>query len=189
MNNLPLMITLARIAAIPVFAVFFLLPYHWAHPVATFVFAIAGVSDWLDGYLARTMRLTTKLGAFLDPVADKLLVGFVLVLVVAEPYMNGLAIAAAVIVMREIAISALREWMAELGKRRSLAVSYIAKIKTFVQMVALVLLIWYTPRFSGSWVFWVGALLLYISAALTLYTMVIYLKIAWPDLTLAQEKQ
>ncbi len=189
MNNLPLMITLLRILAIPFFAVFYMLPYEWAHPVATLIFVLAALTDWLDGYLARTMKLTTKLGAFLDPVADKLLIAFVLVLVVGQQYVSWLSLAAAVIVMREIAISALREWMAELGKRATLAVTFISKVKTFSQMVALILLIWYTPGLSGQWVIWTGAILLYLSAILTLYTMILYLKIAWPDLTLAQEKQ
>lgn len=189
MINLPLVLTLARILLIPFFIVVYYLPFHWAHPVACIIFVVAAITDWLDGYLARSLKQTTKLGAFLDPVADKLLVACAVVLVIGEHYLSGLAIAAAVIVMREIAISALREWMAELGKRRSVAVSFVAKIKTTTQMVSLILLIWYTPVSSGLWVIWTGAILLYIAAILTLWSMMLYLKISWPDLTLAQEKQ
>ncbi|OGO91892.1 MAG: CDP-diacylglycerol--glycerol-3-phosphate 3-phosphatidyltransferase [Coxiella sp. RIFCSPHIGHO2_12_FULL_42_15] len=189
MSNIPIQLTLLRILAIPVFLVAYYLPFYWAHPMAAMIFVLAAVTDWLDGYLARSLKQATKLGAFLDPVADKLLVGCAMVLVVGENYFPFLAIAAAIIVLREIAISALREWMAEIGKRTSVAVTFLAKAKTFLQMTALVLLIWYTPSFSHAWVIWTGSLLLFIAAALTLWTMVIYLKIAWPDLTLSGETQ
>jgi CDP-diacylglycerol---glycerol-3-phosphate 3-phosphatidyltransferase len=183
------MITLLRILVIPIFVIIYFLPVNWAHPLASILFILAALTDWLDGYLARSLKQTTKLGAFLDPVADKLLIACAVVIVIGQHYMPGLSIAAAIIVMREIAISALREWMAEIGKRTSIAVTFVAKFKTFMQMVALVLLIWYTPQLSGNWVIWTGSILLFLSALLTLWTMAIYLKIAWPDLTLSQEKQ
>lgn len=189
MTNIPLLLTLMRIAAIPVFIVFYFLPFHWAHPVATLIFVLAAITDWLDGYLARSLKQATKLGEFLDPVADKLLVGAAVVLVVGENGFPWLSIAAAVIVLREIAISALREWMAEMGKRASVAVSFVAKLKTTLQMMALILLIWYTPASSAAWLLWLGSVLLILAAVLTLWTMIIYLKIAWPDLTLVEKTQ
>ncbi len=184
-----MLLTLLRVLMIPIFMVVYFLPFRWAHPVASVLFAMAALTDWLDGYLARSLQQTTQLGAFLDPVADKLLVACALVVVVGQQHLPGLSVAAAVIVMREIAISALREWMAEMGKRTSVAVNFVAKIKTVIQMMALVLLIWYTAAFSGLWLLWFGTLLLFFAAALTLWTMIVYLKVAWPDLTLCQEKQ
>ncbi len=186
--NIPLLLTLLRISVIPFFGIVYFLPFSSAHLVAAIIFVLAAFTDWLDGYLARSLSQATELGAFLDPVADKLLVAFAVVIVVGQHYMAGLSIAAAVIVMREIAISALREWMAELGKRASVAVTFIAKCKTAFQMVALTLLILYTPDLN-RWILWLGAFLLYLSALLTLWTMIVYLKIAWPDLTLSGKKQ
>lgn len=188
MINIPLLLTFLRISLIPIFAIVFYLPFAHAHTVASLIFILASITDWLDGYLARSLHQATQLGAFLDPVADKLLVAFAVIVVVGEYHNPGLSIAAAIIIMREIAVSALREWMAEMGKRTSMAVTFIAKIKTFMQMAALVLLIWYTPAVSKNWVFVLGVLLLYVAAILTLWTMLIYLKIAWPDLTLSKEK-
>lgn len=189
MINIPLLLTLLRMGVIPIFVAVYFLPFHWAHPAATVIFALAAFTDWLDGYLARSLKQATKLGEFLDPVADKLLVGCAVVLVIGENYFPGLSIAAVVIVLREIAISALREWMAEMGKRASMTVTFVAKLKTTVQMVSLILLIWYTPVLSGLWVLWLGSLLLFFAAGLTLWSMIIYLKIAWPDLTLPEETQ
>lgn len=188
MLNIPLLLTLMRIAVIPVFMVVYYLPSNYAHPMAAILFVLAAITDWLDGYLARSLKQATRLGAFLDPVADKLLVAAAVVLVVGDNGYPILSIAAAVIIFREIAISALREWMAELGKRASVAVTFVAKLKTTLQMLALILLIWYTPMRSFEWVLWLGSLLLVAAAGLTLWTMIIYLKIAWPDLTLSQEK-
>jgi CDP-diacylglycerol--glycerol-3-phosphate 3-phosphatidyltransferase len=188
MLNIPLLLTLMRIAVIPVFMVIYYLPFTYAHPMACVLFVLAAITDWLDGYLARSLKQATRLGAFLDPVADKLLVAAAVVLVVGDNGYPILSISAAVIIFREIAISALREWMAELGKRASVAVTFVAKLKTTLQMLALILLIWYTPMRSSEWVLWAGSLLLVAAAALTLWTMIIYLKIAWPDLTLSQEK-
>lgn len=179
--NLPTVLTLLRILVIPLVVVCYYLPFHWAHPLAAIIFLLACITDWLDGYLARRYKLTTRLGAFLDPIADKLLVAVVLVIVVGESLIPGLAIPAAVIVGREVAISGLREWMAEMGKRTSVAVTFVAKIKTALQMIALILLLWYSPADKTMWVLWLGTLFLWIAAGLTLWSMIVYIKLAWPD--------
>lgn len=155
----------------------------WGHPVAAVLFALAAITDWLDGYLARTLHMSTPFGAFLDPVADKLVVTSALVMIVGEggAFNAYFTVAAIIIVGRELVISALREWMAELGKRRSVAVSMLGKIKTACQMVALVLLLWMNVR-SSFWVGDVGTFLLYVAAVLTLWSMCVYIKLAWPDL-------
>lgn len=178
--NLPTILTLFRILIIPLVVGLYYLPFPWAHPAAAMIFLLACVTDWLDGYLARRFGMTTQLGAFLDPIADKLLVAIVLVVVVGESLIPGLAIPAAVIVAREVAISGLREWMAEMGKRASVAVTTVAKIKTSLQMVALVLLLWYSKT-EPQWVLLLGTLSLWVAAALTMWSMVIYIRLAWPD--------
>lgn len=178
--NFPTLLTLLRIFVIPLVVICYYLPLRWAHPLAAIIFLLACVTDWLDGFLARRYQLTTPLGAFLDPIADKLLVAVVLVILVGENLFPGLAIPAAVIVGREVAISGLREWMAEMGKRTSVAVTFIAKIKTSLQMFALILLIWYTPG-QFKYILWLGAILLWIAAGLTLWSMVIYLRLALPN--------
>lgn len=181
--NLPNLLTILRIVLIPVFVVLFYLPVEWANVAATVVFAVAAWTDWFDGYLARRMQLTSAFGAFLDPVADKLMVAVTLVLLVdvnPTPFAGFfLALPAAVIIGREIVISALREWMAELGESAQVAVSVIGKIKTSTQMLALVLLLYREPigDFPTAET---GFVLLYISAGLTLWSMVIYLHAAWP---------
>ena len=181
--NLPNILTLLRIVLIPVFVVLFYLPVEWANVAATTVFAIAAWTDWFDGYLARRMQLTSAFGAFLDPVADKLMVAVTLVLLVdanPTPYAGiFMALPAAVIIGREIVISALREWMAELGESAQVAVSVIGKIKTSTQMLALVFLLYREPigDFPTAET---GFVFLYISAGLTLWSMVIYLRAAWP---------
>lgn len=178
--NLPTLLTLLRIFLIPLVVACYYFPVHWAHSLAAIIFLLACITDWLDGFIARRFGLTTRLGAFLDPVADKLLVAVVLVIVVGENIFPGLAVPAAVIVGREVAISGLREWMAEMGKRTSVAVSFVGKIKTSVQMVALILLLWYVPG-SNQWVLWLGVVCLWIAAVLTLWSMIVYIKLAWPD--------
>lgn len=179
--NIPLILTALRILVIPVIALIYLLPFSWAHPLAAVLLALAAFTDWLDGYLARSWSQMTQLGAFLDPVADKLLVAVSLVMVVSSHLIPYLGAAAAVIIGREIAISALREWMSIIGKRVSVKVTAMAKYKTAMQMLALVLLVWYHPT-STIWVKWTGAILLYIAAILTIWSMCVYLKAAWPDL-------
>jgi CDP-diacylglycerol--glycerol-3-phosphate 3-phosphatidyltransferase len=183
--NLPNLLTILRIILIPVFVLLFYLPVAWSNVAATTVFAVAAWTDWFDGYLARRMQLTSAFGAFLDPVADKLMVAVTLVLLVNEnptPFAGVfLALPAAVIIGREIVISALREWMAELGESAQVAVSVIGKIKTSTQMLALVLLLYREPigDFPTAET---GFVFLYISAGLTLWSMVIYLRAAWPAL-------
>lgn len=179
--NIPMILTLLRIFLIPIIFIFYFLPFHWAHPVAAILLALAAFTDWLDGYLARSLSQMTELGAFLDPVADKLLVAVVLVMVLDAHLFPYLSIAAAIIIGREIAISALREWMSAIGKRAGVKVIYIAKYKTAIQMVSLVMLVWYHPG-SYFWLTWAGPILLYFAAFLTLWTMCIYLKAAWSDL-------
>ncbi len=185
--NIPNALTLLRIALIPVFVVIFYLPVPWARPVCALVFTLAALTDWLDGWLARRWGQTSPLGAFLDPVADKLMVAVALVLLVqAEPSI-WLALPAAVIIGREITVSALREWMAEIGARAKVAVSMAGKLKTTAQMVAIVLLILggTVPGFpvTALPVSSLGLVLLYVAAVLTLWSMVLYLRAAWPSLT------
>ncbi len=191
----PNIITLIRISVIPLLVIFFYLPVSWAHLAASIIFGIASITDWLDGYLARYLKQSTKLGAFLDPVADKLMVSIALVLIVAEPTFQFVSVTAAIvsiptfvitipaaiIVAREIIVSALREWMAEVGKRASVAVSSLGKIKTAVQMVALLVLLYCDSGTNTTLVF-TGYVLLYISAVLTIWSMLIYLKAAWVQL-------
>lgn len=181
LTTLPNLLTLLRILLIPVLIIVFYLPFQWVNAVAAGIFAAASFTDWLDGYLARKLKMLSPFGAFLDPVADKLLVSTVLLLLVGAKDINYITIPAIVIVGREIVISALREWMAEVGKRASVAVGYVGKIKTFMQMTALFLLLAFNPMVS-----WWGALgfvLLYVSAILTIWSMVVYLMIAWPELS------
>lgn len=180
-TGLPNLLTLMRIVLIPVLVVVFYLPFSWAHAVAAIIFATASFTDWLDGYLARKLKQMSPFGAFLDPVADKLLVATSLLLLVGAKDINYITLPAIVIVGREIVISALREWMAEVGSRASIAVSYMGKAKTGMQMVALVLLLAFHPALS-LWG-WVGFVLLYLAAILTIWSMVIYLGMAWPQLT------
>lgn len=180
LTSLPNLLTLMRIVLIPVFIIAFYLPFNWAHGLAATIFALASFTDWLDGYLARKLKQMSPFGAFLDPVADKLLVACSLLLLLGAKEMNYITIPAIVIVGREIVISALREWMAEIGSRASVTVSYIGKIKTTLQMFALFLLVAFTPSQSGWGV--LGFILLYVAAILTIWSMVIYLSIAWPQL-------
>jgi CDP-diacylglycerol--glycerol-3-phosphate 3-phosphatidyltransferase len=177
--NLPNIITLSRILLIPVFVVVFYLPAGWSYMVSAAIFALAAATDWLDGYLARKLDQTTPFGAFLDPVADKLMVAVALAVLVEEHHSLFLTVPAIVIIGREIVISALREWMAEIGSRASVAVSYIGKVKTTAQMVSIVLLLAVPPK---EFVAYAGLVLLYIAAVLTLWSMVLYIKAAWPDL-------
>lgn len=180
--NIPNIITASRISLIPIFVLVFYLPWQFHYLASAIIFGIAAITDWLDGYLARKLKQTSSLGEFLDPVADKLLIVVALVLLVehyATPY---IALPAAVIVGREIVISALREWMAELGKRAHVSVSFLGKLKTVSQMVAIIFLLARKPDLDDIWVR-LGYILLYISAILTLWSMVIYLRAAWTDLS------
>ncbi len=184
--NLPNILTLFRVGLLPVYIIIFYLPFSWAHLTAAGFFTIACITDMLDGYLARTWQQTSRFGAFMDPVADKLLVAVTLVLLVSEHDIPYIAIPAVIIVGREIVISALREWMAETGARASIAVTFVAKFKTAIQMFALGFLIAFRPH--DSWFGVLGLILLYLSAILTIWSMFVYLKIAWPDLMRENEK-
>ena len=180
--NIPNILTYIRISLIPAIVVVFYLPWHFSHLLAASIFTFACVTDWVDGYLARNLHQTTKFGAFLDPVADKLIITIALVLIVAEIGEAYVAFPAAIIICREIVISALREWMAEIGKHASVAVSFIGKIKTTLQMVAVGLLLWYNPG-EGIKLLIYGMILLYFAAGMTIWSMAMYLKAAWPSLT------
>lgn len=186
--NIPLILTKFRIVSIPIFFLCFYLPVSWNYLLATVIFCLSALTDWLDGYLARTLKQVTRLGTFLDPVADKLMVSVALVLIVTKKDFSYLAIPASIIIGREIAVSALREWMAEIGKRTSVAVSFVAKVKTGFQMVAIIVLLVYKPSYPIV-VKMLGYGLLYCAALLTLWSMIVYLKIAWPDLTLNEERE
>lgn len=185
--NLPTALTLSRIAVIPVFIVIFYLPVRWANDVCTILFVVAAITDWLDGFIARKYSLTSRFGAFLDPVADKLMVAVALILLVSrnptEYPIIFLAIPSVVIIGREITISALREWMAEVGESAKVAVSYIGKIKTAAQLVAIPMMIFKEPLFGIFPVVDIGLVLLYAAAILTLWSMLIYLRGAWPTLS------
>lgn len=180
--NIPNLLTLLRIALIPVLVLVYYLPFSAANVVSTAVFGLAAITDWLDGYLARRLGQSSPFGAFLDPVADKLIVAVALVMLVQTNPTIWLVIPAAVIVGREIAISALREWMAEIGERAQVAVSIIGKIKTTAQMVALLMLLYREPL-GALPTLETGVVFLYVAAILTLWSMVIYLRAAWPLLT------
>ncbi|MCS3902788.1 CDP-diacylglycerol--glycerol-3-phosphate 3-phosphatidyltransferase [Methylohalomonas lacus] len=179
--NIPNTLTFLRIALIPVFVLVFYAPIPYQYPIASVIFIIAALTDLLDGYLARRLDQVSPLGAFLDPVADKLMVAVVLILLVQRDPSAWIALPAAIIVGREITISALREWMAELGARSKVAVSVFGKFKTSAQMVALALLVYQVPAY-GLPVYEIGVILLYIAAILTLVSMCQYLASAWPKL-------
>ena len=182
--NLPNILTWMRIVAIPLVVLLFYMPNSWADPAAGLLFAAASITDSLDGYLARRMGLTSRLGAFLDPVADKLIVAVTLVLLVSKNPHWVVVISAAVIIGREIAISALREWMAELGQRTKVAVSSIGKYKTILQMVGLSMMLYRNPLL-GLPVYDLGVALTILAAILTLMSMIMYLRAAWPTLKAA----
>lgn len=182
--NLPNTLTWARIVLIPLFVGVFYLPEHWLSQhwhniVATSIFLVAAVTDWFDGWLARKLGQTSSFGAFLDPVADKLMVAAALVVLVQLGRAD--AIVAFIIIGREIAISALREWMAKIGAAKSVAVSFIGKLKTTAQMIAIPMLLYHDSLFGlpieamGEWLIW-------LAAALTLWSMGYYLSKAWPEI-------
>ena len=180
--NLPNTLTWLRILMIPaILALFYLLPYPWADPAACAAFALAGITDTLDGYYARKLGQTSRLGAFLDPVADKLIVAAALVLIVSKDPRWFVVIVAVVIIGREIAVSALREWMAEIGARNRIKVTILAKYKTIMQIVGLSLLLFRQDLF-GIPTYKLGLALTGVAAVLTLWSMVQYLRVAWPEL-------
>jgi CDP-diacylglycerol--glycerol-3-phosphate 3-phosphatidyltransferase len=188
-KNLPNILTLARIILIPFFVIAFYLPWTYATILAAIIFVLAALTDWFDGYLARHWNVTSALGAFLDPVADKLLVSTALVLLVSSP-LEYLTLPAVIIIGREIAISALREWMAKLGQTRGVAVNLLGKLKTIIQMVAIVMLI-VMVNITNS-LPWLGILIepliylsylfIYLAAILTLWSMTVYMMAAWREI-------
>jgi CDP-diacylglycerol--glycerol-3-phosphate 3-phosphatidyltransferase/cardiolipin synthase len=181
--NLPNILTWLRILAIPLLVAVFYVPQAWVtayerNLIATILFAAAALTDWLDGYLARRLNQTSAFGAFLDPVADKLMVAAALIVLVQLARLD--AIVAFIIIGREIAISALREWMAKVGRGKSVAVNFLGKVKTASQLVAIPMLLYHEP--IGRWFdpFRIGTWLVYLAATLTLVSMLYYLKLAAP---------
>jgi CDP-diacylglycerol--glycerol-3-phosphate 3-phosphatidyltransferase/cardiolipin synthase len=179
--TIPNLLTAIRIALIPAIVVLFYLPQPWADIACGLMFALAGITDSFDGYLARKLGQVSRLGAFLDPVADKLIVATALVLIVSKDPAWYVTLTAAVIIGREIAISALREWMAEIGARHKMKVSGIAKFKTIVQITGLSMMLFRQDLFTLP-IYLFGLALTILAAVLTLWSMVAYLRAAWPEL-------
>jgi CDP-diacylglycerol--glycerol-3-phosphate 3-phosphatidyltransferase len=183
--NLPNALTWFRVVAIPLVVLVFYGPElfgwqeTWARPAAGLLFGLAGITDYFDGYLARRLGLTSSFGAFLDPVADKLIVSTALVLLVQADPQIVLALVAAIIIGREITVSALREWMSQIGARAHVAVSIFGKWKTTLQIIGISLMLYREPL-AGLPVYRAGEWLIYVAAALTLWSMVDYLRAAWP---------
>lgn len=177
----PTMLTLLRIALVPVLVLFFYMPYSWSNLACAFIFILAAITDIADGAIARSTGQTSRFGAFLDPVADKIMVSTALVLLVQrqETYEAVFAVAAAIIIGREITISALREWMSEIGESSLVKVGGVGKLKTIFQMTAISFLLLH-QNIGPIPVALIGELLLYTAAALTLWSMWIYVKAAWP---------
>jgi len=179
--NLPNVLTIARIVAVPLVIALFYWQHPWSNPLAAVVFIAAALTDTLDGYLARRLNITTPLGEFLDPVADKLMVATALVLLVGHDARAFLVITAIVIIGREITVSALREWMAQLGARGKVAVSGMGKLKTILQMTGLSMMM-FRNDLLGFPVYEIGVVLLVVAAGLTLWSMGSYMQAAWPEL-------
>jgi len=179
-RNLPTWLTVLRIVMLPILIFVFYLDYYWARPVSCFIFILAGITDWLDGYLARLWNVESRFGAFLDPVADKLMVATALILMVEFDHSMWLTIPAIVIIGREITISALREWMAEMGQRGKVKVGWLGKVKTTAQIIALSLLLFLHDLF-GLPIYKIGMVALYIATALTIWSMIGYMRAAFFD--------
>lgn len=183
--NVPMLLTWARIAMIPMIVGVFYLPPGWLAPhaanqTACWLFVLAAVTDAVDGWYARRYGQSTALGAFLDPVADKLMVCAALIVLLSMDRVDSWI--ALVIIGREIAVSALREWMAQIGASASVAVNSLGKFKTIAQMVAIPMLLFHDPLFGVVPVALIGTLLIYVAAAITVYSMVYYMRLAWPHL-------
>ncbi len=177
--NLPVLLTWVRIALIPLMIFLFYLQQPWASLATAVVFALAGITDWADGYLARLWQQESRFGAFLDPVADKLIVAVALILIVEREADFWVTLATTVIISREIVVSALREWMAEVGARGKVAVAYIGKVKTAVQMLALVCLLYNQGSLLGLAIRDMGLIALFIATLLTVISMVQYIQSAF----------
>lgn len=181
-SNLPNQLTLLRVLAIPLLVLLFYTDYSWRYLASAALFGVAGITDALDGYIARKYNLSTPFGAFLDPVADKLIVAVALALLIEENRAAIFTLPAVVIICREIVISALREWMAEVGSRATVAVSNIGKIKTTLQIIAVIVLLAF-QKGSPYYLYEIGLVCIYAAAILTLWSMILYLKAAWPSLS------
>ena len=177
MLGIPNTLTLLRLCLIPCFVISFYLPIQHAGLITAAIFCLAGFTDWLDGYLARKLNQTSRFGAFLDPVADKLIVAVALVMLVGDFGSVWMTIPAAIIVSREIAISALREWMAEIGKQANVAVSYLGKVKTLIQIIAIIILL-ASPADWSLPIVKLGVLMMYLAVGLTLWSMYNYMRAA-----------
>jgi len=184
--NIPNILTMLRVLAIPVFGVIFFWDVEWRNLACSSIFAIASITDWLDGYLARKWNISSPFGAFLDPVADKLMVSTALILLTGRLQGISMPLCCSIILAREIGVSALREWMAQIGERGKVAVGYAGKVKTAATMVSLVLLLLMQPGASSyglpSFFFQIGMVLLYISTVVTVTSGWGYLQAAWPAL-------
>ena len=180
--TIPNLLTSFRIIAIPLVVLIYYLPGDWAGQAAGILFGLAAVTDWFDGFLARKLGQTSRFGEFLDPIADKLLVSTSLIVLLQNDPKLYLALFAAIIIGREIAVSALREWMSQLGSSAAVKVTYFAKWKTTLQMFGIGFMLYQTPSF-GIPVYATGQILLAAAACLTLWSMVEYLKASWPTIT------
>ena len=184
--NLPMLLTWARIAMIPFLVAVYYFPDAWIAPthknvLACAIFTVAAITDAFDGYFARRYAMTSRLGAFLDPVADKLMVCAALIVLLELGRVNALV--ALTIIGREIAVSALREWMAQIGASHNVAVNWMGKFKTIAQMIAIPVLLFHDPLFGVIEVRLLGTVLIYVAAVLTIYSMMLYLRLAWPHLS------
>ena len=183
MWTIPNIITIVRVLLIPVFVLVYFLDWKWAHQAGAFIFWFAAITDWVDGYLARKLNQTTAFGAFLDPVADKLIVAAALLLITHSYETAWITVPAILLMSREIYISALREWMGQQGKQDLVKVSFIGKSKTTAQMLALIGLLSEMEYFMGIQIYWVslGYIFLYFAAILSFWSMLVYTKAAWDD--------
>jgi len=185
MWTVPNVITLFRVILIPVFVVVYFLDWRWAHEAGALIFWLAAITDWFDGYLARKLEQSTPFGAFLDPVADKLIVGAALIMITHSYASLWITLPSIALLIREIYVSALREWMGQNGVREVVKVSFIGKAKTTVQMLALIGLLSGLESVMGIPIYWVtlGHILLYIAAVLSIWSMIVYSRAAWPHLS------
>lgn len=185
MWTIPNILTMLRVLLIPVFVVVYFLDWRWAHEAGAFIFWLAAITDWFDGYLARKLQQSSAFGAFLDPVADKLIVAVALLMITHNYASLWITVPAIILLAREIYVSALREWMGQRGLREQVKVSFIGKAKTTAQMLALIGLLSGLESFMGFPLYWVtlGHILLYIAAVLSLWSMWQYSRAAWPTLS------
>ncbi|MDC8831121.1 CDP-diacylglycerol--glycerol-3-phosphate 3-phosphatidyltransferase [Alteromonas gilva] len=185
MWTIPNVITLIRVVLIPIFVCVYFLDWRWAHEAAAFIFWFAAITDWFDGYLARKLQQSTPFGAFADPVADKLIVAAALLMITHSYDSVWITIPAILLLIREIYVSALREWMGSQGVRDTVQVSFIGKAKTTAQMLALIGLLSGLETFMGVTIYWVslGYILLYIATWLSVWSMISYTRAAWPHLS------